>query len=146
LFTFTNAKDRHVERAESTLVSVGTVVAGDIFFSGNLRIDGVVRGDVRCLDGQRGILIVGERGSVDGDVEVDRAVVSGSVTGRIVAREVVSLFSKARVDGDVAYAALEIHAGALVQGRLLQLQHDAAMEDSPQPTCESEPALRAASR
>lgn len=103
-----------------TLIGAGTVVAGDILFSGGLRIDGEVRGNVRALDGAAGTLVIGEQGRVDGDIDVARLIVNGGITGRVDAAESVRLQSKARLICDMAYAVAEIHAGAVVQGRLLQ--------------------------
>lgn len=114
------------------LVSAGTVVAGDIHFSGGLRIDGEVRGDVRALDGRSGTLIIGEKGRVVGNIEVTRLVVNGLVTGRVGAMESVRIQSKACLHCDVEYASVEIHAGAVVQGHLLQRRHVAVIEESPQ--------------
>lgn len=54
------ADGKHAGHSES-LVAAGTVVAGDILFSGGLRIDGEVRGNVRSLDGHPGSLVIGEK-------------------------------------------------------------------------------------
>lgn len=113
------ADDKSTGHTES-LIAAGTIVAGDIFFTGGLRVDGEVRGNVRCPTGQPGTLVVGETGRVDGEVDVARLIVSGTVAGRIVAREFLRLQAKARVDCDVDYGAAEIHSGAVVQGRLTQ--------------------------
>lgn len=53
--------------------------------------------------------------------------------GRVDAREFVKLQSKARVTCDVEYAAVEIHSGAILQGRLLQRQQ-ATRTEEPQET------------
>lgn len=106
--------------ATETLIGAGTVVTGDIVFCGGLRIDGEVRGNVRCLSGPTGTLVIGEKGCVDGEVAVARVIVNGLVTGRIEAGEFIRIQSKARIDGDVDYAIAEIHAGAVIQGRLVQ--------------------------
>lgn len=103
-----------------TLIGAGTVIAGDILFSGGLRIDGEVRGNVRALDDEAGTLVIGEKGRVEGDIDVACLIVNGGVTGRVAASEFVRLQSKAQLNGDVAYAVAEIHLGAVVQGRLLQ--------------------------
>lgn len=120
-----------------TLIGAGTVLAGDIVFSGGLRIDGEVRGNVRSAEGRTGTLVIGERGRVEGDVDVARLVVNGLITGRVAAREFIKLQAKARVDCDVEYAVAEIHLGAVIQGRLL-------LRPQPQGAESGEPALQAA--
>lgn len=103
-----------------TLIGAGTVIAGDILFSGGLRIDGEVRGNVRAFDGEAGTLVIGEKGRVDGNIDVARLVVNGLVRGRVATGEFIRLQAKARLDCDVEYGIAEIHSGAVVQGRLLQ--------------------------
>ena len=105
-----------------SLIGAGTSFVGDIVFSGALRIDGEVTGDVIARDGRGGILVIGEQGRVDGDIDVRRLTVSGSVTGHIRARESIELLPKARVACDVEYAAAQIHLGAQLHGRLVQRQ------------------------
>lgn len=127
------ATDKTRGCATETLIGAGTVVAGDIVFCGGLRIDGEVRGNVRSLSGPGGMLVIGEKGRVEGDVAVPRVIVNGLVAGRIEASEFIRIQSKARIDCDVEYAIAEIHAGAVIQGRLVQAQSAAeAAEVEPQ--------------
>lgn len=106
--------------AAGTLIGAGTVLSGDIVFSGALRIDGEVRGNVRTRDARSGTLVIGERGRIEGDVNVARLVVHGVVTGRVDACELVQLRATARIDCDVVYTLAEIDPGAVVSGQLLQ--------------------------
>ena len=126
---FAKTDKKHASHTEA-LIATGTVVAGDILFSGGLRIDGEVIGDVRARDGQPGTLVIGEKGRVHGNIEVTHLVINGLVTGRIEAKECIRLQSKARVNCDVEYAAAEIHPGAVIQGRLLQRQAGARIDAS----------------
>ena len=45
-------------------------------------------------------------------------VVNGTVNGPVTASDFVELQAKARVVGDVRYRSLEMHVGAVIQGRL----------------------------
>ena len=101
-----------------SLIGAGTVVRGDVLFSGGLRIDGRIEGNVGTADGQVGTLVVSEQARVDGRITVSHVVVNGAVNGPILARDYLELQSKARVDGDVTYRTLEMQLGAVVQGRL----------------------------
>jgi cytoskeletal protein CcmA (bactofilin family) len=102
-----------------SLIGAGTSVAGDVTFSGGLRIDGAVKGAVRCVDGDKGgMLVVSEHGTVEGEVRAAHVVVAGRVHGPVFASELVELQPKARVVGDVHYRALEMHNGAIVEGLL----------------------------
>lgn len=109
-----------------SLIGTGTTVSGDVTFTGGLRIDGTVRGAVRCSDGEKGgMLVISELGSVEGEVRASHLVVAGRITGPVHASELVELQPKARVVGDVHYRALEMHHGAVVEGMLV---HESVQE------------------
>lgn len=101
-----------------SLIGAGTVVRGDIVFEGGLRIDGQVAGNVTATEGKPATLVVSEQARIDGKVEVSHVVINGQVHGPVAAAEHLELQPKARVVGDVAYKTLEMHVGAVVQGRL----------------------------
>jgi cytoskeletal protein CcmA (bactofilin family) len=100
------------------LIGAGTTVHGDVAFTGGLRIDGVVRGNVTTANGETGTLVVSEQARVDGEIKVSHVVVNGMVNGPIIANDFLELQAKAKVVGDIEYRTLEMHLGAVVQGRL----------------------------
>ena len=100
-----------------TLIGATARVDGNIHFTGGLRIDGVVKGSVVAEDA--GTVIVSEEASVEGEIRVAHAVINGKVAGPIHGMESVELQAKANVNGDVHYKSLEVHLGAVVQGRLV---------------------------
>jgi cytoskeletal protein CcmA (bactofilin family) len=100
------------------LIGAGTTVRGNIEFTGGLRIDGTVIGNVTVADGKSATLVVSEQARVDGRIEVTHVVVNGVVNGPVVARDYLELQPKARIAGDVSYRTLEMHVGAVIQGRL----------------------------
>lgn len=100
------------------LIGAGTTVDGNVTFSGGLRIDGIVRGNVATANGETGTLVVSEQARVDGEIKVSHVVVNGMVNGPIVANDFLELQAKAKVLGDIEYRTLEMHLGAVVQGRL----------------------------
>lgn len=101
------------------LIGAGTLVEGNITFSGGLRIDGQVKGNVIAAPDKPGTLVLSEQARIDGEVHVSHAVINGTVCGPIHALEYVELQSKANVTGDVHYQALEMQLGAVMQGRLV---------------------------
>jgi cytoskeletal protein CcmA (bactofilin family) len=110
-----------------SLIGDGTTVEGDITFSGGLRIDGRVKGNVMAMDNQPSTLVLSEKARVEGEIRISHAVVNGTVIGPLYASEYVELQAKCNVTGDVHYKTLEIQLGAVVQGRLVH------QEDSPAP-------------
>lgn len=101
-----------------TLVGAETRVEGDIHFSGGLRIDGKVRGNV-YEDNASSTLVLSEQGSIEGAVKVSHIVLNGKVMGPVHAKQYVELQAKARVIGDVHYTSLEMHTGAVIEGNLV---------------------------
>jgi cytoskeletal protein CcmA (bactofilin family) len=101
-----------------SLIGAGTTVTGDIAFVGGLRIDGAVRGNVSTANGESGTLVISEHARIDGEVNVSHVVVNGTVNGPITANDFLELQAKAKVNGDIEYRTLEMHLGAVVQGRL----------------------------
>jgi cytoskeletal protein CcmA (bactofilin family) len=102
-----------------SLIGAGTSIEGDISFSGGLRIDGEVKGNVRAVGDQHSMLVVSEHARIEGEVSVSHVVVNGTVIGPVRSGEFLELQPKARVTGDVEYSSIEMHLGAVVQGRLV---------------------------
>jgi cytoskeletal protein CcmA (bactofilin family) len=102
-----------------SLIGAGTRVEGSISFSGGLRVDGEVKGNVRVEENKTGTLVISEQARIQGEVEVSHVVVNGTVDGPVHATEFLELQPSARVTGDVYYTNLEMHMGAVVQGKLV---------------------------
>ena len=111
-------KNSPPQKRIDSLIGAGTVVTGNVSFTGGLRIDGHVEGSVVSADGEPGTLVISELARIDGEIRVSHVVVNGSVNGPLTANDYLELQPKARVVGDVSYRTLEMHVGAVVQGRL----------------------------
>lgn len=101
------------------LIGAGTVIEGDLTFDGGLRVDGRVHGNVNSAEGKPGTLVLSEAARIEGEIRVSHVVINGAVVGPVHAADYVELQSKANVTGDVYYRTLEMHLGAVVQGRLV---------------------------
>jgi len=120
---FSNKAAKPQSRIDS-LIGATTRIEGNIFFSGGLRVDGAVRGNVAALPDQPGTLVVSEQARIDGEVSASHIVVNGTIVGPVHAAESLELQAGSRVKGDVHYKSLEIQQGAVVEGRLVH--HGAA--------------------
>lgn len=103
----------------STVIGQGTVISGDVEFSGGLHLDGAVKGNVLGDDDSRATLTVSEQGRVEGDVRVENLILNGMVVGDVFATERAELAANARVTGTVYYRLLEMAMGAEVNGKLV---------------------------
>ena len=115
---FERKKSTPPQKRIDCLIGAGTVVHGDINFAGGLRIDGQVHGNVVAAGGEPGTLVISEQARVDGEIRVSHVVINGTVNGPVAANDYLELQAKARVTGDVSYKTLEMHIGAVVEGRL----------------------------
>ena len=102
-----------------SLIGATTRIEGNVVFSGGLRVDGMVRGNVASVAEQPGTLVVSADARIDGEVQAAHIVVSGSINGPVHATETLELQAGSRVKGDVYYKSIEIHQGAVVEGRLV---------------------------
>lgn len=102
-----------------SLIGAGTSLTGDVTFSGGLRVDGEVRGNVSAADGQPATLVLSEHARIEGEIAVSHVVINGTVIGPVHSSDFLELQSRAKVTGDVEYATIEMHLGAIVQGRLV---------------------------
>ncbi len=103
----------------STVIGHGTVITGDVEFSGGLHLDGAVKGNVSGDTESGSTLTVSEQGAVEGDVRVENLILNGTVIGDVYANERVELAANARVSGTVYYRLLEMAMGAEVNGKLV---------------------------
>ena len=104
-----------------SLIGAGTSIEGNLSFSGGMRVDGEVNGDVIVAPGKPGTLVLSEHGRINGEINTTHLVVNGVVKGPVRAMEYLELQSKAKVIGDIYYKTLEIQLGAIVEGRLIHL-------------------------
>ncbi len=99
-----------------TLIGAGTRIVGDVSFTGGLRVEGEIKGNVTA---EGGALVVSEQARIEGDIRVAHLVINGTVDGALVAGEFLELQPQARVTGDVQYNTIEIHLGTVIDGRLM---------------------------
>jgi cytoskeletal protein CcmA (bactofilin family) len=104
-----------------TLIGAETRIEGDIHFSGGLRVDGSIRGNVSDISSTPGTLVLSEHGRIEGAVTASQLVINGKVIGPVRANQFVELQAKSRVTGDVHYKSLEMHTGAVIEGKLVYL-------------------------
>lgn len=102
-----------------SLIGASTRIEGNVTFSGGLRVDGEIKGNVLTCGDQPSTLVVSEHACIEGEISVSHLVINGTVIGPVSSSEFLELQSHARVTGDLQYNTIEIHLGAVVQGRLV---------------------------
>jgi cytoskeletal protein CcmA (bactofilin family) len=110
-----------------TLIGQGTEIMGNICFSGGLRIDGSVSGNIYTLDDDAAVLTLSERGIIQGEIKVPNLIINGTITGNVYSTSHVELAPKAKIKGNVYYRLLEMSMGAEVNGQLIHMEDDAEL-------------------
>jgi cytoskeletal protein CcmA (bactofilin family) len=121
-------KANKIDNRIDTLVGADTRIEGDLHFSGGLRVDGAIRGNVAEQNGTPSTLIISEHGRVEGAVTAAKIVLNGKVTGTVKSSHFIELQTKARITGDLYYKSLEMHTGAVIEGKLVYMGDVAAEE------------------
>jgi len=119
----------------STLISEGCIFDGNLKAPAFARIDGQITGDVMVDEG----LIVGEKGSIHGNVVTKEMVVYGSIRGNVQATS-LDIRATGKITGDIRTQALAVEQGAVYDGNLSMTQN-AKLAQSNQNNRQQEPQL-----
>ena len=101
------------DHASTSVIDQGCELEGRLTFVGTLVLNGKFRGEIFSSD----TILVGETGQLEAEVQVGVAIVSGQVTGNIIARERVELRGSARIFGDIVTPVLVLEEGVVFDGR-----------------------------
>ena len=92
----------------------GTTVEGDIQSKSDIRIDGGIKGSLKC----EAKLIVGPTGGVEGEVSCKSAVIEGRFEGTLHVEDLLTIKESANVSGQIRYGKLVVQPGAVLVGDL----------------------------
>lgn len=112
---------RNRRAAGVTLIAAGTEVSGDVHFTDQLVVNGLVSGNLVAGQDTGATVVISDEGAVHGDIHVPNVIIDGQVEGNVYASARVELAGKARIKGNVFYKLIEMQLGAMVDG---QLVHD----------------------
>ncbi|MBR9913173.1 MAG: polymer-forming cytoskeletal protein [Gammaproteobacteria bacterium] len=108
----------------TTLISKTTELVGDVHFSGNLEVEGRIKGNVSAEEGSDARIRIMEQGVIEGEIHVPTIVVNGLVKGNVHSSKHVELAAKATVQGNVHYSVIEMVKGSQVNGNLVYIEGD----------------------
>lgn len=103
-----------------TLIGARTELKGDIAFSGGLRIDGKLKGNITAKGDGNSTLVLSENAEIVGNVTVPYVISNGTIKGTVRAVERIELQPKAEITGDVYYKVIEMALGAAINGNLVR--------------------------
>jgi len=97
-----------------SLVDRHSNVEGTFTTDRDLRIEGILRGTVKC----QGLLYIAEGADIDANVEASSIAVAGQLRGTVTCRGKLQLMPTGRVYAMVSTESLVINEGAILEGEL----------------------------
>lgn len=112
----------------SSVVSEGVEIKGNIICRDSLYIAGSVTGDIESTDKSR--IEVGKSGKVFGQIKGETVIIKGVVEGDVFAFSQLELGGSAKVKGRLSYSLLKLEPGAVFEGELEHQQTKSAIKNS----------------
>ena len=124
----------------TTLIAANCELVGDVHFSDELLVNGIVKGNIYAQPGSKAIIRISEKGRVQGEIRVPRIIVNAEVFGDIWSDKHIELAAKAEVEGNVYYHLIEMVQGSRVDGQLIHLENGKQEVAEPKPAMAAEKA------
>lgn len=96
-------------------ISTELIITGEVFSSGDLLIEGTIRGDILAPNA---IVTIAKEAVVEADIRGNVVRIYGAVRGSISASERIDIGSSASVTGNVSADHVVISDGAVVNGHI----------------------------
>ena len=106
-----------------TLIGKNTEVIGDLKAEGTVRVDGKIKGHITLS----GNLIMGEHGSIEGNVNADNIHLSGVIKGDVTSAEQLHIAASGKLFGDMTVKNIIIDEGGTFQGNCIMMEAEAAI-------------------
>jgi cytoskeletal protein CcmA (bactofilin family) len=112
MFEMAKYNENELTSNNINLIGQGTEITGDIICSGDLRIDGVLTGNITS----KGKIVVGETGKIKGEIVCKNSDISGILEGKISVIDLLALKATAKINGDITTSKLAIEPGSRFTG------------------------------
>ena len=106
------ARNNEVENPAINIIRKGTEIKGDVTCAGDIRIDGILNGTLTS----EGKVVVGQSGTIEGEVMCKNADISGNIKANIIVKELLQLKASANIAGNINTNKLSIEPGANFTG------------------------------
>ena len=114
--------------AITTLIDKDIVISGDTSYTGGIRIDGKMIGNLKVHGEEDSLLIMGHGSKITGDVDVEKAIINGEINGNIKCHDYLELNTNAIVNGSIEYDIIEVQEGAKITGDLKFIKNNKKTE------------------
>ena len=114
--------------AITTLIDKDIVISGDTTYTGGIRVDGKIKGNLKVHGDEGSLLIMGYGSTITGDVEVEKAIINGEINGNVKCHDYLELNTNAIVNGSIEYDIIEVQEGAKITGDLKFIKNNKKTE------------------
>jgi cytoskeletal protein CcmA (bactofilin family) len=114
------------ENVES-IISPGMIITGNISSQGSIRVDGNIEGTLDV----KGDMILGEKGTVKGDVKAANLILAGKLEGNVAALERLEITSSGVMMGEVTCSVMTIEEGGILEGTTRMFKKQKKAESAP---------------
>lgn len=117
MFMFPKKTKHHATSIKfDTIIGNTTTIEGNLYLTGNIRVDGKLNGSIYSNKGHDITVAIGDKGFIKGNIECDHLVTSGTIIGNVQASNKVEILDRAKIEGDISYKLLSMDSGATIQG------------------------------
>jgi cytoskeletal protein CcmA (bactofilin family) len=114
--------------AITTLIDKDIVISGDTTYTGGIRVDGIIKGNLKVHGDEGSLLVMGHGSKITGDVEVEKAIINGEINGNVKCHDYLELNTNAIVNGSIEYDIIEVHEGSKINGNLKLIKNKKKIE------------------
>ena len=90
------------QAGSTTIIGAGAIISGNIESAGDIRIDGILKGNLTC----KAKILLGPEAVIEGDIIANQADILGRVQGKVRVNDILYLHGKAVVEGNIHTAKL----------------------------------------
>jgi cytoskeletal protein CcmA (bactofilin family) len=102
-----------VESGLTCIIAKGTVITGKVITTENIRIDGTIKGELRC--DKKVVMDAG--GLVEGNIYAGESTIKGKVEGTVTVNNTLHLLDSSFIKGDIKAKKLHVEEGARYDGQ-----------------------------
>jgi cytoskeletal protein CcmA (bactofilin family) len=103
----------NISQDSVTIISEGVKLDGKLISKGNVRIDGIINGDLQAA----GNITIGQHGEIIGEIKAQVIIIGGKIAGTVIANEKIVLESSSNMKGDLITKILVVEEGAVFDGK-----------------------------
>jgi cytoskeletal protein CcmA (bactofilin family) len=101
------------ESGLTCIIAKGTVITGKVITTENIRIDGTIKGELRC--DKKVVMDAG--GLVEGNIYAGESTIKGKVEGTVTVNNTLHLLDSSFIKGDIKAKKLHVEEGARYDGQ-----------------------------